>query len=168
MSEPLRVHDAFVRGDLEGLKALLGNPPDFPNCPGPDGVGRIILEYAIYWGPLPFIEALLDLGADPNYDDPAGFPSLIAALSTDRADKAAILRLLLARGADAGQRGNNDFTPLHYAASLDEPEAIAILLQAGADPSVRTRIDDYETALEIAERANNAGAVHALKTFRRP
>ncbi|MFO0997810.1 MAG: ankyrin repeat domain-containing protein [Alphaproteobacteria bacterium] len=168
MPDTSAIHDAYLRGDLDGLKALLGDPPDFPNCPGPADVGPNVLEYAIYWSPFSFIRALLDLGADPNYDDPAGFPSLIAALSTERADKPAILRLLLSHGADVQQRGVNDFTPLHYAASLDEPEAIAILLDGGADPSTRTRIDEYETALELAERANNQGAVHALKMGRAP
>jgi ankyrin repeat protein len=168
MSQTLATHNAYLSGDLELLKSLLGHPPDFPNCPGPPGMGRIILEYAIYWSPVRFIRALLDLGADPNYGDPAGFPSLIAALSTERADKHEILRLLLSHGADVGQRGVNDFTPLHYAAGLDDPKAIAILLEAGADPSAQTRIDDHETALEIAEHANNLGAAHALKTFQEP
>ena len=31
--------------------------------------------------------------------------------------------------------------------------AIRVLLEAGADPRLRTRIDDYETPLEMAERA---------------
>ncbi len=44
-------------------------------------MGEIILEHAIYHSPLPFIRALLELGAEPNYQDHAGFPSLIAALS---------------------------------------------------------------------------------------
>lgn len=40
-----------------------------------------MLEYALYHSPLAFIRTLLDLGADPNYGDHAGFPSLIAALT---------------------------------------------------------------------------------------
>jgi ankyrin repeat protein len=31
--------------------------------------------------------------------------------------------------------------------------AIVVLLEAGADPRLRTRIDDYETPREIANRA---------------
>ena len=31
--------------------------------------------------------------------------------------------------------------------------AVALLLDGGADPRLRTRIDDYETAREMAEKA---------------
>ena len=80
------------------------------------GGGEIILEYAIYHSPLAFIRRLLELGADPNYGDHAGFPSLIAALSCGaRKDRDEILELLLANGADIQQRGMNDYTPLHTA-----------------------------------------------------
>jgi hypothetical protein len=80
-------------------------------------MGPITLEYAIYWSPVPFIRALLDLRTDPNYGDPG---------------------------------------------------AIAILLKAGADPSARTRIDELETALESAERANSLEAIRALKSLQKP
>jgi hypothetical protein len=39
---------------------------------------------------------LLEIGATPVYEDHAGFPPLIAALSTDRADKYEIIEALLA------------------------------------------------------------------------
>ena len=152
MHDSLAIHDAYKRGDLEKLKALLGDPPDFPNCRGPKGVGDIILEYAIYHSPLAFIRELLELGADPNYEDNAGFPSLIAALSgADRADMYEILELLLAFGADVQQRGHNDYTPLHYAAGLEDVRAMELLLAHGADLNARTRIDDRATPLEEME-----------------
>jgi uncharacterized protein len=114
------VHDAYVRGDLAALRAALGDPSDFPNCLQPFdlAVGDYPLEYAIYWSPLAFIEQLIKLGADVNYPDQTGFPSLIAALCSRSPDKLRIVELLLASGADVGQRGVNDWTPLHYAAAL--------------------------------------------------
>lgn len=162
MPDSVRIHEAFKRGDLEALMTLLGNPPDFPNCRGPRGVGEIILEYAIYWSPLAFIRTLLELGADPNYSDHAGFPSLIAALSTNREDKFEIIDLLLSFHASVQERGVNDYTPLHYAASLDDPQAIDLLLRHGADPHARTNIDDYETPRELAERYGKRKAAAAL------
>ena len=121
------------------------------------------MEYAIYWSPLPFIQKLLELGANPNYEDPAGFPSLIAALSTERADKRALLELLLDFGADIQQRGHNDWTPLHWAAVNDDAPAVEMLLTHGADPNARTRIDDRETPLEEAERFGKQSAAEILR-----
>jgi hypothetical protein len=149
------LHHAYRTGDLAGVRAALGEPADFPNCiqPREFGCGDHPLEYAIYWSPLSFVARLLDAGADPNYHDPAGFPSLMAALSTDRTDRAALVALLLARGAEPAQRGNNDWTPLHYAVARRDLDAIRLLLAHGADPLARTGIDDRTTPLEDAEAA---------------
>jgi hypothetical protein len=87
MSDADAIDDAYKRGDLAALKAALGDPPDFPNCRGPRGGGEIVLEYAIYHSPLAFIRRLLELGAEANYRDHAGFPSLIAALSSGRPER---------------------------------------------------------------------------------
>ena len=166
MPDPNAIHQAYQRGDLEVLKALLGDPPDFPNTRGPQAGGEIILEYAIYHSPLPFIRALLDLGADPNYQDHAGFPSLIATLTTDRSDKYEIIELLLSFGADIQQRGFNDYTPLHHAANAEDVTAIELLLRHGADATARTAIDDCATPLEEAENLGRAKSVAALRRLK--
>ena len=152
MSDPIALHKAYQNGDLSAVKAGMGDPPDFPNCRGPAGVGEIVLEYAIYHSPLAFVRTLLELGADANYGDHAGFPSLIAALTcADRVDMYEILELLLAHGADIQQRGHNDYTPLHWAVAERNIEAAEFLLAHGADPNARTGIDDCATPLEEAE-----------------
>lgn len=163
MPGALSIHEAYQRGDMDALRTLLGNPPDFPNCEGPRGVGENILEYAIYHSPPAFVRALLALGADPNYQDPAGFPSLIAAISTDRADQYEIVELLLDSGADIQQRGVNDYTPLHYAAARNDVKLIQLLLSRGADPNARTGIDDFTTPLEEAESRHHTESVQILK-----
>lgn len=158
----VRVHEAFVRGDLEGLRDLLGNPAEFPNSPSPSLAIGNFLEYAIYHSPLAFVRTLLELGAEIDYEH-AGFPCLIAALSTTRADKLELIELLLRFGADIEQRGVNDFTPLHYAAGSADLQAVRLLLDHGADPQARTRIDDYSTALEDAEKHGLAAVVELLR-----
>jgi uncharacterized protein len=82
------IDDAFRAGDFQGLGAALGGSPRWFNeqMPVDLGLGHP-LEYAIYWSPLPFIDQLIDAGSDPNYVDAGGFPAIIAALSTSRADK---------------------------------------------------------------------------------
>jgi hypothetical protein len=95
MTGPLAFDRAFRRGDLAAVRAALGDPEGFPNCRLP-GTHGSVLEYAVYHSPLAFIRRLLEIGATPVYEDHAGFPPLIAALSTDRADKYEIIEALLA------------------------------------------------------------------------
>jgi ankyrin repeat protein len=162
MRDLIALHEAYKRGDLTAVKTLLGNPSDFPNCVGPRAVGEIVLQYAIYHSPVSFVRALLELGADPNYGN-NGFPSLIAALSTDRPERYEIAKLLLAFGADIQQRGINDYTPLHYAAAKNDLRMIDLLLTHGADRNAKTGIDDFSTPLEEAEHRRFAEAVRMLK-----
>ena len=155
-----KIDAAFRAGDLAALRAAVNDPDIVPNGPMPLAIGPC-LEYAIYHSQLPFIRTLLENGADPNPTDHAGFPPLIAALSCSnphpgapgRPDVAEIIQLLLSFGADPNQRGLNDYTPLHMAASGRNLRAVEILLEAGADPRLRTRIDECETPREMAEKA---------------
>jgi hypothetical protein len=53
-------------GRSGGAQGVARRAAGFPNRRGPAGAGEIILEYAIYHSPLPFIRTLLELGADPS------------------------------------------------------------------------------------------------------
>ncbi len=165
----LRLHNAFRAGDFAALKAELGGAEGFPNINVEPGIG-LPLIYAIYQGPIALVRSLLDAGADPNRHENDGFPPLIAALSTAREvpganrrdDVPELLELLLSRGADVGQRGINDYTPLHAAAELGDLALVDLLLRHGADPDEITRIDDMETALEVAIKARQTAVVERL------
>jgi ankyrin repeat protein len=156
----LPIHKAFCAGDLVALRAAVDDPSVIPNGPMPLAIGSC-LEYAIYHSPLPFIRTLLELGADPNPSDHIGFPPLIAALSCSRSqagsparpDVIAIVELLLEFGVDPNQRGINDYTPLHMAVAERNLRAIRVLLNAGADPLAKTRIDEHETPRAMAVAA---------------
>jgi ankyrin repeat protein len=156
----IAIDAAFRSGDLAALRAAVDDPACIPNGPMPLTIGSC-LEYAIYHSPLAFIRVLLEIGAEPNPADHIGFPPLIAALSCSRSqpgspartDVNEIVQLLLAYKADPNQRGINDYTPLHMAVSERNLPAVEVLLHAGADPHLRTRIDDFETPGEMAEKA---------------
>ena len=162
MSEAVYVHEAFQRGDLETLLVVLDDPPALLNVPYSDAFGHC-LQYAIYHSPLTLIQRLLERGADPNYADHAGFPSLIAALTTQRKDKHQTIELLVSFGADPQQRGINGFTPLHCAAADNDTKAIELLLSHGADPDAKTNVDDFTTPLEEAEQGGCVEAVQILR-----
>ena len=158
-----RIDDAFRAGDLEALRAAVDDPAVVPNGRMPDAIGSCLV-YAIYHSPLAFIRTLLEVGADPNAPVGDGFPPLIAALSCTRTVPGAarrtdvddIIRLLLSFGADPNQRGINDYTPLHMAVAGRDARAVQLLLDGGADPERRTRIDECETPLQMAEAAGLA------------
>jgi len=155
-----RIDDAFAAGDLEALRTAVEDPAAIPNGVMPLTVGSCLV-YAVYHSPLAFIKTLLDIGADPNAPADDGFPPLIATLSAmqptpgarQREDAHDVLRLLLSRGVDPNQRGINDYTPLHMAVAVRDAFAVQILLEGGADPDLRTRIDDCDTPLEMARAA---------------
>jgi ankyrin repeat protein len=163
------IDEAIKAGDLEALRGAVEDPERIFDASLHDAIGRC-LEYAIYHAPLTFIREILELGADPNPDDHAGFPPLIAALSSSRShagstarpDVLKILELLLRAGADPNQRGLNDYTPLHMAVAEGNPGAVHLLLAHGADPALRTRIDDLETPREIAEAMGDIELAAAL------
>jgi hypothetical protein len=170
-----RIDEAFQAGDLDALRAAVGDPSAIPNGQMPMTVGSCLV-YAIYTSPLAFIRRLLEIGANPNAPADDGFPPLIAALGCSREVMGArprrdvddIIRLLLAFGTDPNQRGINDYTALHMAVAEGNALAVQRLLDAGADPELRTRIDDYDTPLEMARSASRADIVAILERKGQP
>jgi len=165
-----RLDGAFRTGDMTALQSELESLEGFPNVVAHPAIGAC-LTYAIYHSARPFVAELLEAGADPNWPVADGFPPLIAALScsqptagaTVRTDVHELVAMLLAAGADVGQRGVNDYTPLHLAAAQGDLRAVDILLEAGADPDEITRIDDLETPLEVAAAAGHLLIVDRLR-----
>lgn len=75
--------------------------------------------------------------------------------------------MLLVAGTDVGQRGVNDYTPLHYAASHNDVASIDLLLTHGADPATKTRIDQYATPAAEAEYHGHAVGAAAIRQWSR-
>lgn len=172
MRVSMAIERALVAGDLPAARKGLGNPSGWPDVVDPY-LGVSVLSRALACAPMAAIHELLELGANPNFhplDD--GFPVLIDVIHHWREDRSARRRSdrhdalveLLAAGADVHARGLNDWTALHCACVHDDGEAVGLLLAAGADPLARTRIDDLESVIELAERHGGA-ADQVLKAW---
>ena len=163
MHRLLAILNATRDGDLDALRALFEGDAAFPNVR--DECGDTVLAHAIDQGPLALVAALLELGAEADFDGAGGFPALFAAIDRPAPDRHEVLRMLMDAGADVEHRGVNDWTPLHFAANRDDAEAMRILLARGADPRARTRIDHYDTPLDEAERRRSAAAAAVLREW---
>ncbi len=162
MRAHMRLCDALDAGDMIEVREALGAPATLAGAVDAY-TGDNVMQLAIGRCTPAFLRELIAAGGDVNYECLDGFPSLIAALTSPRADRHETLLLLLEAGADITQRGVNDYTPLHTAASLDDVAAIKMLLAFGVDPQARTRIDQLATPLEEAQLLRKDAAIAALK-----
>ena len=100
--------------------------------------GRTALQEACWAGKPRTVTLLLDAGASINARDKLGFTPLIWAAIRGRSG---CVRLLLARGGDAlevdAQTEGDGMTALHAAVGCMRDKIAQLLLDAGADPTVR-------------------------------
>ena len=121
------LHWAVRSNDLDAAQRLLhtGANPDAANR-----YGVTPLSLAAQNGSSPMIQALLQAGARPTS------AILMTAAHTGNAE---VVRMLLARGADANARESSlGETALMWAAAEDHPEAVRALIEHGADPNARS------------------------------
>jgi ankyrin repeat protein len=130
-------------GDVSAIKFLLANGETLTSL-GKD----LGLVGAVFHGHVQLTEYLIEAGADVNYSDAeTGETPLHAALcKTDHREFDAIIKILLAKGADPNRATKPGVetdafmrdirtraeTPLHRAGAFGSEEAIRMLLDAGA------------------------------------
>jgi ankyrin repeat protein len=150
---------AITGGSVETVKALLAAGAKVDQ---PDRLNRTPLQEASSWkrveitrlllgssaridpgalaiaslnGSAEQVDLLLASGADPNAGN--GHALDEAARGCYRRDNTEIIRLLLEGGATPKVKTDVEYSPLHRAAGLCEPEAVRLLLRHGADPNAR-------------------------------
>lgn len=128
---------AAAGGDVPRLESLLRQDPELATAR--DAMGRTALHLATRNLQADAAQALLDAGMDVNALDKRGESPLHALLARPAQGKeaedarAALLKLLLQRGAAVDGRDGFGKTPLHYAAMRGHGRAASVLLEAGAD-----------------------------------
>nr|WP_298097913.1 ankyrin repeat domain-containing protein [uncultured Shinella sp.] len=159
--------DVLATGSDEQLDELEKLVDGFPEGAA-KYLGRSWIRTAIASGSLNSIEWMLQHKIDLSFRDEEGYTVLHAALERAGQDKYSVLTLLLDKGAPVNAHGINDWTPAHMAAVQDEVEALKLLIEHGADLSIRTRIDDYETPLEEARSRGCMASVQLLENLADP
>ena len=136
----------------------------------PDGidqlVGRRWIINAIDCGSLSSVRWMLDQSVELNFRDEEGCTVLHACLERESGEAVDILCAVVAAGADVNIRGSGDLTPLHKAGARGNLAAVRILIDAGADRSIRTKIDGRITAAEYAVICGQPEAASLIETYR--
>jgi ankyrin repeat protein len=126
---------AIYRGDLATAAALIKAGASVKQA---NRDGATPLSLACQNGSVDLTRLLLDAGADPNETLENGETALMMAARTGNSET---LLLLIERGANVNAAENlRGTTPLMWAAAYEHPAAVNVLLEHGADVSVRSKV----------------------------
>lgn len=116
------------------------------------GIPRTLMEAASRASSRKTLESLIET-------EGLGVRDEIGATALHRAAQAgnrALVRLLIARGADVSARDDLGATALHRAAESGSPETISELIRRGADPEARDLLGRAPGDIVTRERAEKA------------
>jgi ankyrin repeat protein len=183
---PSSLYNAIRTNDLAGLKAMVHTAADTNTK---DDSGKTPLMYAAAVGSVDAVKFLIDKGADVNAQNESGLTALMLAatdlpkvrLLVDRGanvnattklgrtalflaamsdQSAAIVRLLLAKGADVKATDMFKNTMLNAAAAGNDTETIRLVIDAGVD--VNGAATTGLTPLMLSAGQSNVGAVKLM------
>jgi ankyrin repeat protein len=158
----LDLPEAAAVGDIARLGELLGSDPatakERANTRSADGWP--LLHLAAAFADEPTVQMLLDTGGDVKQvsETPLRNQALHALLALSK--DAAVMRLLIERGADVNAVQAAGYRPLHQAAVTGREELVRMLLDAGADKTARC--DRGKTAADYARERGHAALAEML------
>ena len=141
---------ASMVGDADTVRLLLGR--------GAKASGEAVSE-AVTFGHAEIVRALFDAGGDTEAVNSLGENLIHWATITNRA---AVIPVLAAARVPVDATDDFGYTPLMYAATIDQGDndTLEALLRAGADVSIRD--DEGRTALQQAQRLKHLDAARVL------
>jgi ankyrin repeat protein len=160
---------AASRDHVPSIKVLLEHGADIEK-PGPQGFRALPL--AIADDNYEAAKALIEAGAKVN--EPSGAegltPLMVAAAQTAPAEGAMFLpsstrpidiaKSLIERGANVNAQSTKGVTALMIAATHNNPPMIGLLMESGADASLKD--DQGQTATDVATRNGNIESAQAI------
>ena len=154
------IFDSLERGDVQALERARAEIDGFPH-----GVDPILetrwISHAVDCGTVAAVVWMLGQGVEIDFRDDEGMTVLHRCLQRDT-ERHEVLAVLLAAGANLDLHGVNDWTALHMAAAWGDLEAVRMLLGAGADRTIRTRIDEFATPEEEARTLGQQAAAELI------
>jgi len=156
--------EVLQHGSIEDLERIAQTTNSFPSGKD-DFVERYWILNAIDCGSLESIRWMLSKKVPLDFRNDEGFTAILWAMDCERPDQYEVLELLINSGAPINKQGLNDWTPLHWAAVRNDIKALKILVEHGADPTIRTRIDNYATPREEAWHLGHKAAVRFLESI---
>ena len=148
---------AAKEGDLELMRFLIDNGADLDGYNAYDDVALI---YALENQQIESAKLLVESGANVNIPNAFGISPFIGATSTGDID---LVTSMIQNGAELDKNyllstsnakpGQKNMRPLEFAIKYDQPEIIALLLGAGANPSLRTL--SGETVAELGRKSKS-------------
>ena len=123
------------------------------------------IVHAVSSGSLKSVKWMIEKGVNLKPIDTNGYPPVISCIEVEGKEKYQILGLLIDAGANINERGINGWTPLHIAAVRDDEVSMRILLEAGADRAITTKIDDDATAEEEARNLGHRKSANFIASF---